>query len=224
MADKRWRDCDARRCGSTAVVLIEAADECGADSCAGDAYAVTATGARLALPFGGHKACSHDGAFVVADVQLTPAGEEAFHDPRQWKVVLHRFPLDGSSPSFFADCMSPVLAPGGREFLCRNSAAAVLKLDAASAATSLVAAAGVPASRVTYHPQSYLYPAPPRFDAAVLRFRVDTDAGPIERGVPWRPASEPGPPRRSKRTLPSCDATLCDDQGTCIAPSPPHCR
>jgi hypothetical protein len=224
-------------------MLVSVAAACGADSCDGQAYVMTPNGTRVPLPFGGHMACSADGAFVVADVLQAPQGEEAFYDPRQWLVVLHKFPTDGSAASPFADCMSPALTPEGDGFLCRDRAGAVLLVGLEGGAARVVAEAGVPASDVAYNPQSHVYPDPPRVEAGVLRFSVETAAGVLEREAPWppslppqpaaqpeavAPAVEPGPrprpPRRSQRDLPSCGVWWCDDEGNCDAPSPPNCR
>lgn len=182
-----WSDCSARACESPSALIVQAQGECGADSCDGDAYLLNASGARATLPFGGHKACAADGSFALADVQLTPATEEAFYDPRQWQVVLFKFPSDGSASARFADCMSPALAPGGAEFVCRDRAGAVLRVGLGGGATRLVAEAGVPAERVQYDPQRYVYPQPPRFEGGSLRFSVDSDQGSTAHDVPWPP-------------------------------------
>jgi hypothetical protein len=212
--DKPWTDCEARGCGRSAVVL-EATLDCGADSCDGDAYVVTASGRVAALPYGGHKACAPDGSFVVADVQLTPTDEDAFGDPRKWQVVLHRFPTDGAAPTLFADCMSPSLAPDGEGFLCRDRSGALLAVGLEGGETRMIKESGVAPEQVEYDPRSYVYPTPPRFVDGVVRFAVETTEGPIELGEPWPPPQRPIDP---------CGATLCDDEGNCVAADPKHCR
>jgi len=182
--EQPWTDCEARSCGPHAVVL-EATLECGADSCDGHAYVLTERGQVAALPYGGHKACSADGAFVVSDRQVVPMSEEALVDPRQRPVVLYRYPVDGSAPTPFADCMSPLLAPDGGSFLCRDRTGALLQVGLGGGATTQVAESGVAPDKVEYNPQSYVYPTPPRWVDGVIRFAVETTDGPIELGVAW---------------------------------------
>lgn len=180
-----WQDCHAGACPGSPLLIVQVQGDCGGDSCDGKAYALGASGAHVALPFGGHKACAPDGSFVVADVQLTPATEEAFYDPRRWQIVLDRFPLDGAPAARFAACMSPALAPDGAAFACRNPAGDVLRVPLQGGEPQRVAEAGVPPEQVAYNPQSYLYPAPPRFESGAVHFTVETNQQALERSAPW---------------------------------------
>lgn len=57
---------------------------------------------------------------------------------------------------------------------------------------------------------------------------VTLEANAPETSAPETKPPHPGgptrkPPRPMQPRLPACGVTLCDDQGNCTAPSPPHC-
>ena len=181
---KELRDCRASACGDTGAVLLDAIGECAGDTCAGHTYLLSADSRSTRLPLRGHKACAPDGSFVVADVVLVPAREGAA-EARRWSVVLHKYAGDGSPPSLFADCMSPLLAPDGSVFLCRNREGDLLTVPLSGGPTQVVARADAAPGKLTFRPQADRYPAPPRIESGVVYFDLDLSSGAAEREVLW---------------------------------------
>lgn len=183
LAAKHLRDCHVSACGDTGAVLLNVTGECGQDTCAGYAYALSANSHVTPLPFAGHKACAPDGSFVVVDVAEAPK-ENA--DARTESVVLRKYPTNGEDPpSAFADCMSPQLAPDGSAFLCRNRHGDVLLVGRDGGKAHVVAKADVPASKLVFDPKADRYPAPPQIVGGILRFTLDLERGMVERELLW---------------------------------------
>lgn len=149
--------CVAHLLGNGSTALVSLITECGGDSCSVESWVCSpATNGLVHVNTGGGGvAASPAGDFLVVDEDVGPVDTNSPFDGR---VRLARLDIATGARSPFADCVAPVLSPGGNWIACRNHAGDVLRVPIRGGAAEVVARSGADAAHVPWKPYAYIWP------------------------------------------------------------------
>ena len=176
-------ECSAEVVGRGTVAVVRIVTACGPDGCETAGWVIAEHGRTARVP--GDAA----GAIEALPGLEVVVKDQAQKDARgEWGVGLVRVDPRAMRTTPFAACMSPVLSPGRRWFVCRDRRGAVLRVPSRGGPLEEIAAP-LPREHVDFCPEAKVYPEPVVFagERTVTYERRDDRAQAVETvQIPWQ--------------------------------------
>jgi hypothetical protein len=175
--------CSAELIAHGSVALVRIVTSCGPDGCETAGWLASHSGGMARMPGDAEGVVE---ALPGLDVVVKDRVQRDAHG--EWSVSLVRIDLRAGRATPFAPCMSPVLSPGARWFVCRDAKGGVLRVPVRGGHSDSVATAE-PRDYVDFAPAARVYPDPVAFSgerALTYERKTSRDAAPETVTVSWR--------------------------------------